>query len=366
MKNPIVYLFFFIAFVGFGQHLPKIDALIAKELSSQQVPSLAVAVIDAGKLVHLSTNGYKDWDQKLPADTHTAFQIASVSKIVTNLAIFKLVEAQKIDLDADINKYLPFAIQNPHFPDDTITVGELLNHRSGIRDDYKIYGPLWSIPNGDSEIKLGDFLKDYLHKDGKLYSDTHFDNSASYKAFKYCNTGYALLGLIVESVAKIDYEAYCQKEIFKPLQMKNTSWFLTNLPLEKVAQPYILNNTKELIFKGHNGYPDYPAGQLRTSVSDFSKLLLGYLHAENGDFILNKKTVDAITPSPQIAHTGYYTWFLNAMQNHLYYSHEGGDTGVKTVVMMDVTTKNAILIFANASYKLGTLLKSIEHTMWGN
>jgi len=364
MKINIVLIFFFLTVTSFGQTLPKVNYLIEKELKSEKVPAIAVAVIEAGNVVHLSANGFRDWDKKIKATTNTPFHIASVSKVVTNLAIFKLVETQKIDLKTDINEYLPFWVKNPHYPNDKITVGELLNHRSGIRDDYKIYKPLWSEPNGDSKIILKDFLSDYLNKEGKLYKEDHFESKQNYKSFAYSNTGVALLALIVENVSKSNFEDFCQNNIFKLLKMKNTSWFLKNLNEEQVAKTYTYNDTIGLKFNGHNGYPDYPAGQLRTSISDFSKLVTGYLNPENNEFILKEQTTKKITPTPQISQEGYFTWFLTAFGNNLYYSHEGGDTGVKTVVLIDVNNKNGIVVFANADYKLGTLLRAIEKTMW--
>lgn len=365
MKLRIKFLSFFslLSVLSLGQSLTEINKLIEKELSSNQVPAIAVCVIDSGKVVHLSANGFKDLDNGLKADIHTSFHIASVSKIVTNLAIFKLVEDGKIELDADINQYTPFLVNNPHYPGDKITVSELLNHRSGIRDNYEIYGPLWNTPNGDSQIELEVFLKDYLNKGGEIYKKEHFGNEPHYKSFRYSNTGVALLALIVENVSNMTFENYCQEKIFKPMEMVNTSWFLNNLNIVHVAKTYA-RNENGLEFKGYNGYPDYPAGQLRTSISDFSKLLTGYLNADNSRFILKGNTIYTISPTPQISQGGYYTWFLTAMSNNLYYSHEGSDTGVKTVVVVDVNNKNGIAIFANADYELGALLSSIENIMW--
>lgn len=364
MRTKTLIYFFFLSALSFGQSLPKIDALIEKELKSNQVPAIAVSVIDSGKVVHMTTSGLKDWDRKLKADNNTSFHIASVSKIVTNLAIFKLVETGEINLKTDINEYLPFSVKNPHYPKDIITVGELLNHRSGIRDNYKIYDPLWSTPNGDPKTELKDFLKDYLNKDGKLYQKIHFESSPDFKSFKYSNTGVALLAVIVENITNLSFEEYCQKEIFKPLRLENTSWFLKNLNIEQVAKTYTNKDSTRLKFNGHNGYPDYPAGQLRTSISDFTKILFGYLNSDNSQFILKKETINQITPTPQISQNGYFTWFLTAINNNLYYSHQGGDTGVRTVVIIDVNNKNAIVILANAAYQLDTLLRKIETTMW--
>ena len=88
------------------------------------------------------------------------------------------------------------------------------------------------------------------------------------------------------------------------------------------------------------------------------------MNSENNKFILDKKTTSQITPSPQISQEGYYTWFLTAINSHIYYTHGGGDTGVRTIVLMDVNSKNAIIIFANTEYDNEYLYKSIEMEMW--
>lgn len=363
MKFNISILFVFLSGICFGQSLPNIEHLILKEMKSDNVAALAVAVIDSGRVVHLSANGFRDLEKSNKVSVNTPFHIASVSKTVTNLAVFILVESEKIDLNTDINKYLPFEVKNPHYPNDIITIRELLNHRSGIKDDYKIYKSHWSEPKGDPKLELGSFLRDYLNVDGKLYSEEHFASDSSYKSFSYSNTGVALLGLIVETVSGMKYEEFCQTNIFKPIGMDNTSWFLKNLDSTLVAKTYV-KDSLGLIFKGHNGYPDYPGGQLRTSISDFSNLIVAYLNSENNKFILDKATTSIITPIPEISQEGYYTWFLTAINNHLYYTHEGGDTGVRTIVIMDVVGKRAIVIFANSEYDNKCLYRSIEMEMW--
>ena len=364
MKLNISVLLIFLSTFCFAQTLPEVNLFIEKELKSDKVAALAIAVIDSGKVVHLSANGFRDLENKLKATINTPFHIASVSKTVTNLAIFKLVESGKIDLNADINKYLPFEVKNPYYPNDKITVRELLNHRSGIKDDYEIYEPHWNIPNGDPTLELADFLRDYLKVDGKLYKKEHFESNSKYKSFSYSNTGVAVLGLIVEYVSGMKYEEFCQQNVFKPIGMINTSWFLKNLDSSQVAKTYVYQDSMGLKFKGHNGYPDYPGGQLRTSISDFSLLLAGYLNSENSNFILDAKTVGQITPIPQTSHEGFYTWFLTSMNDNLYYTHNGGDTGVRTVAIIDVNKKNGIVIFANAEVNLNSLLREIEKEIW--
>lgn len=365
MKSKNLLLFLLITSFSFGQNIPKISTLIKAEINANKVPALAIAVIDSGKIVHLSANGLRDVKLNKKANIHTPFHIASVSKTVTNMAVFKLVESGKLDLNENINKYLPFKVENPYFPNEKITVALLLKHRSGIKDDIKFYGPFWSNPKGDPTLNLN-FLKDYLVPEGKLYKKSHYDNKPNHKSiFKYSNTGIALLGYIVEQVSGKSYEAFCQQNIFKPMNMENSSWFLKNLDSSKVAKTYIKSKSKGFIFKGHNGYPDYPGGQLRTSIADYSKLIAGYLNSENNNFILKKETTRMITPKVNTPHLGYYTWFIKAINNNLYYEHGGGDTGVRTISIIEPNKKRAIIIIANHPYAFDELYRNIEKEMWG-
>jgi CubicO group peptidase (beta-lactamase class C family) len=364
MKIQPIIILFFISSINFAQTLPKIDSIISKELESDKVAALAVAIIASGKIVHISAKGFSDLERKNHATIHTPFHVASISKTVTNLAIFKLVESAKIDVDTDINNYLPFQVTNPYYPNTIITVGNLLNHRSGIKDDSKIYGPFWNNPKGDPTIELAVFLKDYLTVGGKYYKQDHFESNQDHNSFLYSNTGVALLGLIVEHVSGMSYEVFCQENIFKPIGMINTSWFLKNLDTSKVAKTYVYKDATGLTFRGHNGYPDYPGGQLRTSINDFSKLWEAYLNSENGEFILTSTTTNKITPNPKTSQEGFYTWFLTALSGNLYYSHNGGDTGARTTILLDVYNKNGIIIFANTEIKLNSIVRRIENEMW--
>lgn len=365
MKSKLLILFLFVITVSFGQTIPKINSLIDAEIKANKVPALAVAVIDSGRVIHISANGLRDVKLNKKANINTPFHIASVSKTVTNMAVFKLVELGKIDLNTNINEYLPFKVKNPYFPNEKITVSLLLKHRSGIKDDIKFYGPHWRNPNGDPTMSLA-FLKEYLVPGGNLYNMSHYDSNPNHKSvFKYSNTGIALLGYIVEQISGMSYENFCQKHIFKPMNMKNSSWFLKNLDTSKVAKTYIKNNSKEFIFKGHNGYPDYPGGQLRTSIKDYSTLIAGFINADNNQFILNNETKNLIIPPVSTPHLGYYTWFIKAINNNLYFEHGGGDTGVRTISIIEPTKKRAIIIFANHPYDFDELYRSIEMKMWG-
>lgn len=361
MKNYLLILFALTVIPVKGQVIPVVDSLINKEIKSKNIPGLSVAIINNGEIAHMKGYGFMDLKSKAKVTVHTPFHIASVSKTVTSLAVFQLVEQSILNLDKDVNEYLPFRIENPHVAEDNISIRELLNHRSGIRDNYAIYEPFWTIPHGDPRITLVDFLQDYLTEQGKYYDEKHYAPKEERNTFSYSNTGYALLGLIVAHASGLSFDEYCGKYIFHPLSMTNTNWYLAGLDSTQVAKTYVQNDSIQTYeFKGHNGYPDYPAGQLRTSIYDFSQYISGYMNVSDSSFIISPATAKQLTPNPVLGHNGFYTWYLTASNNRIYYSHDGRDLGASTIVVMDVKRKNAIIIFANTDIQLHKLWRKIE------
>lgn len=319
---------------------------------------MVVSVIKSNGISHLRGYGFCDIENSISVTDSTSFHIASVSKIVTSIAIFRLIQKRKIELDVNINDYLPFEVKSPYYPNSIITVGELLNHKSGIRDNINIYKAYWNNPQGDPRISLKEFLYSYLHPEGDLYKKSHFEKNEDYKSFKYSNTGYALLGLIVEQVSGEKFSEFCSRNIFTPLEMNSTGWFLSDLDVNNVAKTYAKNKDGEPVFLGHNGYPDYPAGQLRTSIADFTKVLQGLLKPDQ-DFMLSSKSVLQMLPEME-DNDKRFTWFTTNLDGNKYYYHGGGDIGVRTMVIINRKKGDAAVVFANAVFNEVEFIKSLN------
>ena len=343
MKPLFLLLLFLTSFSITANEISAIQRLVDEHIRNELSPSIALAIIKNGKTVHISATGDREIKKSLKTSINTPYAIGSVSKVITSLAVFKLVEQGKISLEEDINKYLPFNIQNPHIPKDRITVGQLLNHKSGIFDNKRfLFSPMLSL-KGDYPIALEDFLASYLFPKGQLYSDDNFREGVHAKAYKYSNIGYALLGLIVEQVAGQPFNEFCNDTIFKPLGLQHTRWFLNELELAEVAKTYV----KEEVFKstGTWGVPDYPSGNLRTSIYDFSILFNKLLNTDG--FVLSAKTIDRFAPK-EITETSHkFTWFKEEIGGDLYYQHDGAVFGGGANVVMDRKNKNAIIMFTN-------------------
>lgn len=138
------------------------------------------------------------------------FQLASVSKTITSVAVMQLVEQGKIQLDDTIQKYLP------QFPYKGITIRQLLSHRSGLSN--YMYETEYYWRDSARYMQNTDLLHFIQSQKPKPYN---YPNAC----FSYCNTNFALLPLIVEKVCQLPFHTYVFEHIFKPAGMKQTFFY---------------------------------------------------------------------------------------------------------------------------------------------
>jgi len=180
----------------------------------------AILVAKKGQVIFEDYHGYFDLQKKDSLiGKHTAFHIASVSKTFTAMATLKLAEMGKLSLDDDIKKFFPA------FPYDNVRVKDLLSHRSGLPNYIYFMDKLgW---DRKQHVKNQDVL-DYLirFKPPATKPNTHFT---------YCNTNYALLGLIIEKASGESYADFLQQQFFTPLHMNDT--YVWNINDSATAMP---------------------------------------------------------------------------------------------------------------------------------
>jgi CubicO group peptidase (beta-lactamase class C family) len=217
---------------------------------------------------------------------------------------------------------------------------------------------------GDSPTSLEAFLKGYLLDGGTYYdSAKNFYTKAPMAQEAYCNVGYALIGYLVEVITGRPFNEYMAEEIFKPLNMHNTFWFLSEIPHHNIATPHNMPY-KETNYKGtqvlkHFGYPEYPAGQLRTTVSDYAQILKLMINKGkvDGNQFIKEKTINEFlkVQYPEAGKWRAISWSYNEFENFIYYmlmprlpSHTGLDPGMSTVVSFDPETRTGALVFSNS------------------
>ena len=176
-----------------------------------ELASLSVLAIRKGRIAYEGQFGRRrignDAGPDLPANHDTLYRIASVSKMVTTLGLMRLVEQGKVDLDADVSRYLGFSLRNPHFPERTITLQHLLTHRASLRDDAG-----YSFPAGTA-------LKDVVTPGARLYGQGAMwaKNADPGDYFTYCNLGWGLIGTLMERVTGERFDRLMQRLLLAPL-----------------------------------------------------------------------------------------------------------------------------------------------------
>jgi len=342
------------------------DQYFIKKMDRAHIVGLQAASIQNGELYWLGSYGMKEYNSEKRVNDSTLFMIASCSKPVTALGIMLLYERGKLELDDPVNKYLPFSVINPHHREKDITIRMLLTHTSSLRDNWDIISPLYTLPEGgDSPLELYQYVRDYFKEGGQYYDpDSNFHRYGPGDKYDYCNMGYAMLGLLIEQISGQAFTNFMQEDIFEPLGMHSSFWFLSEIPHSNIARPHEVHhstkrNPVEPKILNHYGYPDFPDGQLRTTVSDYAQVIKLMLNEGkvNGRPYLMPATVEEFLKIqyPSVAKYQAIAWNYNEFENFIYYllmprlpSHTGADPGVATVVSFNPVKRTGAIIFSNS------------------
>lgn len=188
----------------------KVDAFLS-QWDKNDMPGGAVGVVKDGRLVYKRGFGMANLDYDVPNTPSTRFNLASVSKPFTAFSIALLAQQGKLSLDDDIRKHVP---EMPKY-DETITIRHLIHHTSGIREFESL------VLFGGQGIDKAYSPKTILNMLARQ-KNINFKPGAKYQ---YSNSGYFLMGIIVERVSGKSLRAFAEENIFKPLGMKNTLFF---------------------------------------------------------------------------------------------------------------------------------------------
>ena len=210
---------------------PAVDSLFIKTAKANHFPGLAYGIVVDGKLVHTGNYGYTDISRKIPVTSSSLFRIASMSKSFTAMAILKLRDEGKLQLDDPAYKYIP-ELKNVKYPtadSPPITIRHLLTHGAGFPED----NPWGDRQLADTDKELMEFIRKQIK----------FSNPPGIE-YEYSNLGFALLGKIVTNVSGRRFQDYIRENIWKPLGMKTSEWEYGNIAADKLAHGYRWLNDK--------------------------------------------------------------------------------------------------------------------------
>ncbi|WP_026477218.1 serine hydrolase domain-containing protein [Alkaliphilus transvaalensis] len=273
--------------------------------------------------------GKADYEENKDHDKDQIYQIGSLTKAMTGLVIMQLQQEEKLHVEDLLEIYIP---SFPH--SNKITIQQLLSHTSGLPSQP------WEI---DLDINL------YRTKNAsKNNEEQHLELlSPPGSKFSYSNIGYTLLGFIIEELTEKSLEDVMSERIFKPLDMKNTTFNVEDIDQNQLAKAYYKKN--EVI--SEKGWWDVNVGPrggggLYSTISDLYKWDQG-LYSEK---LLEKQYLDEIFKL-QIDSTHQsdysYGWFLDTHNNNVIFQHDGISAGYHTYIYRNLQDKKTIIILSN-------------------
>lgn len=370
-----------------------IDTFIQAVMEEAAIPGMGIVVIRNGETELRRAYGFSDVEHQEPVSLDTPFSIASISKPILGIAMLQLAERGQLDLDADINIYLPFHIDNPKVEGEIITARHLATHTSGIGD---YYNPSTFAENLDSPVSLKQHIEALLLADGAKYdSGKYYLPHSPGNIREYSNLGAGVAGLLVESISGTHLTEFSQKNLFHPLGMTNSGWLLSDFNLDDLAVPYdveqcipyvglcadasspILNaiitklfnppiEYKRFISRPHAGNPQYPDGGVRTSVSDLEKLMHAILGTGNDENVISRFVRNEMVRkqlSPRVDERQRFFW-RDDQQNRP--GHKGADIGVFTSMRFDLAKKDAVIIVMNRGVDMASdrVMDRLNDRLW--
>lgn len=318
-------------------------------------PGASVLVIKGDKTLLRKGYGMANLESKTPVSPEMIFRIGSITKQFTSAAILKLSEQGKIRIDDEITKYLPDYPTNGK----RITVGHLLNHTSGIKS-YTSLPALMAKDLKAKEISVQDVINAF--KDQPM----DFDPGDEYR---YNNSGYFLLGAIIEKVSGDTWSNYVQKNFFGPLKMKSTFTEDKNIPLAATGYAGSGNAVADYV---HPSVP-FSAGSIFSTVDDlwkWNKAIFNYR-------VVKKESLEKAW-APLVLNSGVkqsygYGWQLGRLNDKKVIAHGGAIDGFLSYALYVPESKLFVTILCNSmshpleeiAFKVATFasgLKEMEPT----
>jgi len=326
--------------------IAKIDELFL-EWNKPDTPGIALGVIKNGELVYSKGYGVADLEHDVPITPSSVFYMASVSKQFITMGILLLEEQGKIDLDGEIQTYLP------DFPryDSTLTIRHFIHHTSGVRD----FLTLWRLAGNST---LDHISEDAVYQLIKNQKRLNFTPGSQYL---YSNSCYFMLAMIIEKISGISINEFGDRYIFEPLGMKNTHFH------NDVT--HIIKNRVFSYAPKYNGY--------RNLIMRFDLVGSGGLYSNIEDMLLwdqnfyknklGKGRQDLIAQMHEegLLNSGKSTKYAFGLSNSTYrgletVSHGGALAGYRTFFLRFPKQNTSIVLLANVSnFKSGTKAKEV-------
>jgi D-alanyl-D-alanine carboxypeptidase len=315
----------------------RVDRYIQSQMTEHRIPGLALKIIRDGKVAKTAAYGLANIELNVPAKPETVFEIGSITKQFTAAGILLLAQDGKLSVDNQIGNYLkdlPEAWTN-------VTIRHLLTHTSGIKSYTGLDGfQIWRHLTQDQFIKaIGKQSMDFSPGD----------------SWKYCNTGFNLLGYIIENVSGKNYWDFMSQQIFQPLGMHATTNRLLSLIIPNRAAGYEQTN-RVWVNRDCDLTEVFAAGAIASTVGDLAK----WSAALDQERILTAASKEQMW-TPANLNSGKATkygfgWHVDAFEGHRNIGHGGSTSGFSASIQRFPDDRLAVIILTNTDEQIATTL----------
>ena len=315
-----------------------IDAYITEQMKALGIPGMALGVVQNGQIAHLQGFGVADSSGRA-VTPQTPFYIGSVTKSFTALAVMQLVEAGKIELDAPVQRYLPWFELADKEASAQITMRHLLNQTSGI-----------STKDGNRDRASQQGLEEAVRGLGDLSLTQPVGTT-----YQYSNLNYNIAGLIVEMVSGQSYADYVREHIFEPLDMRHTYASRAAALADGLSagHHYMFGHAFES--EGILPPAHLPSGYLIASVEDMTHYAIAQLNGGRygSTSILSPQGMAELhaPPIPRGGEDRYYAmgWSVSSLDGIPIVSHTGDVGHFHSAVVLMPDRGSGFILLANAS-----------------
>jgi CubicO group peptidase (beta-lactamase class C family) len=315
----------------------RVDDYIKTEMDQHRIPGVALTIIQNGQAIKTAAYGLANLELAVPVKPDTVFEIGSVTKQFTAAGILLLAQDGKLSVDDKLAAHLA----NIPGPWTNVTIRHLLTHTSGIKSYTGLDGFQLT-----KHLTQSQFIRAIGREPMEF---------APGESWKYSNTGFSLLGYIIENASGQNYWDFMSERIFQPLGMNATTNRLPGLVIPNRASGYEQTNQVH-INRDYDLTEVSSAGAIASTVGDLAKWNV----ALDGEMLLSAASkVQMWTPAKlnDGKATKYgFGWFVEAVDGHRNIGHGGSTSGFSATIQRFPDDKLAIIILTNTDEQIATTL----------
>lgn len=341
----------------------QVAEVLTEAMREARIPGAALGIVSEGLEEH-ATFGVASLASLRPVTGRTRFQIASISKTYTATAAWRLIEQGRLHLDAPVRRYLPDLRLHDEDTAAAVTVRNLLEHTAGWAGDQVV------DDGADDDSQLGRYVTEQLPNLPQLFPCGEF--------FSYSNSGFQLLGRVIEVVAGESFSAALDRLVFAPLGARDSTFDRATVIGGEYCEAHTampVNGRDAVLVQTPVWLPRSidPAGGIWSTTRD----LIGYARAHWGESLdttsaplLQPATLEAMqapaVPVPGLGLNMGRSWFVEDVDGHRLISHDGDTFGQHAVLALVPESRFAFAVLLNGQPGAQVALAALDSALSGH